>query len=163
MDPLAGGPSPYRLLYRLVGDDELNLVKRARAAAGGKPQVISHLEDILEAQMQDLLGQDDLGEVLHTHTMTSIGGGSIGGDQALVSMFSDFESLAASTDDQVRTILQNAPYVLTFQVPRQAALDAPSDLSRSESEVIVPNDLQALSATLIDITANPYRGAGSGK
>ncbi len=145
-----------RKLYRLVGQAERDLVERA-AAASRTIGMHDANSQVLVGQLANLAQRPDFGNVLQTHTMSPLGGGSIGGPQPLVSMFSDFDALASSTDDQVQNIVRNAPFVLTFEVPLESALDAPSDLSRGESEVVVPNDIQALPGMFVSAAANPFR------
>jgi hypothetical protein len=98
---------------------------------------------------------------LHDHTRTRYGGGQIGADQPLVSMTSDLNSLRASPDDRVREIVRNAPYIASFRVPRTAAIQAAGELSESEREVVVPNNLRALSTVMIGYVPNPTAAASS--
>lgn len=160
MDPFHVPPS--RLLYRLVGRSEYERVLAAWRAAREQqthdPRYIVACASQLAKNLDNLMNDPEFAEKMHTHTMTPLGGGQIGGPQPFVSMFTDFDSLANSTDDKVQVIVRNAEYVLTFSVPKSAAINAASDLSGRETEVLVPNNLEALSAMLIDHGANPRQG-----
>ena len=152
---------PSRLLYRLVGALEYQRVSDAWRAARERQKndhsYIAACASQLVNDLGNLMNDPEFGEKMHTHTMTPLGGGQIGGPQPFVSMFSDFEALASSTDDKVQTIVRSVEYVLTFSVPKGAAIGAASDLSGRETEVLVPNNLNALAAMLIDQGANPRR------
>lgn len=163
----AGGPagadqlSPFRIVHRFVGEQEKQKLQQFQAASrgpGAGPQHSQAMADALTERMGEITAQD-FAEVLHTHTMTPVGGGPVGGNQPLVSMTSNIRALRQSTDPGVQNIVQNAPFIASFSVPRGAAVGAPSDLSRHEREVVVPNDSQALPAMMFDVRENPYRAA----
>lgn len=146
----------FRTVYRFVGTDEYELVKSASYATQTTEKA-QHLYQYLCNQLEEISQRDDFGELIHSHTMTSEGGGRIGGGQVFASFTSDVQKLRQSTDDAVQLIIGGAEYLLTFTVPRDGAIDAASDLSKAEGEVLVPNDLEALGACLTDYCKNPYR------
>lgn len=145
-----------RLLYRFVGTDEYQDIIAVR-------HVPYLMEDIhayharLRLLINNVIADPDFGNIVHDHTMAESGGGRIGGNQKLISFTSDENKLIVSTDDAVQRIVHGADYILTFEIPVNVAIEAPSDLSVSEGEVLVSNDKKALAACLIDWRINNYR------
>jgi len=148
------------VVYRFVGEEELGRLKffldrdkRVRDKTEKETSVI------LEGQMSGLVVQySESANDLHDHTMTARGGGQIGpaGGQ-IVSMAKDPRRLAGSTDTVVQKIVNNAPYLVAFKVPAGAVMDAPSPLSKAETEVVLPNLAWALAKLMFKIDKNPYK------
>lgn len=152
----------YRLVYRFIGEAELQRLQFAQRDARGEGGEAAALrigarEVRHQRQFENAILAEDWAEELHTHTMTAFGGGAIGGGQQLVSMCEDVDRLAVSTDPQVQVIVRNAPYIVMFQIRRDAIIAAASPLSQNETELITVNDLAALGAMMVDVRRNPYR------
>jgi len=140
-----------------MSNTELERVKANRESFRGNPAKIAAAEKLLVSALDQQLKAADLGVTIFEHTMAAGGGGQIGGDAPWIAMTADVDKLRASTDDTVQRIIRGADQLATFQIPKDAAIDAPSNLSKTEAEVLVPNQAKALSATLIDFKPNPYR------
>jgi len=145
-----------RTIYRFVGKEEYDSVIRAKYATL-TDEKLGYMHTILVKQMDNFMSQQDVGNLIQAHTMSESGGGSIGGGQALVSATLDVDQLSRSTDDAVQKIVQNADFILEFKVPRGAVLEAPSELSQKEREVLVPNDIEALPACFVKAYPNKFK------
>lgn len=153
-----------RVLYRFVGTTEKNQLVDARATflqrvttAADRMNVTDHAENQLVARMQTLIAQPDIGNAIFNHSMAAGSGGRIGGGSSMVSMTTDYDALANSTDPAVRQIVANAPYMAVFVIPTEGILGGASGLSQAEGEVFVANIAAALAVCLADSQSNPHR------
>jgi len=146
-----------RLLYRFMSRDEYARLKETSNKFHGNPLAINAQGKALSDALNRLIINPNFGEMLYNHTMTASGGGSIGHKGELIATTEDVDKLAQSTCHRVQAIVTNADYIVTFEVPQDAAIGAPSDLSKTEGEVLVPNDFQALAAMMIDCSKNYYK------
>jgi hypothetical protein len=149
--PFAAAPG-RRLLFRFVGAAEyrnwMALVPNNWDEATAR-----QADNALAQALVRLIHTDDFGDTIHNFTMTAQGGGVTG---TLMATTADLARLIGSTDDAVQRIIRGAEYVLVFSVPQDACINAPSPLSVSEAEVLVPYLPRALCHMIYRQSTNPY-------
>jgi len=139
------------ILYRLMDLEEYLYYVAAQKKIEKEKISLSALASQIGNQTIAKL-MESSGSSMVQHTIGTGGKGS-----PWVSFMLKPEALAQTKDKQVMVLMAKCPFLVMFEMPNGTFVSAPSECSKTETEVVVLNNSYFIASCMVSIFKNPYK------